>query len=326
MILLVTGAAGYVGHRFVERAVAEGAHVRALLHRDAPGLPSSTQRVTCDLASPRVDLRAALCGVDAVVHCAASVRSGDAESCRRVNVEGTRRLLCAAERAGVARFVHLGSVAVYGWQRPGRVLTPQSPLELRPELREPYAWSKIQAERIVALHRAMGRIDAVSLRLGIVYGRGRDFVARIFRYLGRRALLVWGTPRMILPLVHVDDVVEAMWRTTLHDGSMVPAIDVVGPSSPRQDAYLALRSERSTPAAQVAYLPAKAAQGCARLLARHPELRPSRARSLLYTLAWSVQETRFDPAPCTAALGWAPRIDAARGLSGIGTTPIEEAT
>ncbi|MFG2991749.1 NAD-dependent epimerase/dehydratase family protein [Streptomyces sp. NPDC048257] len=109
-VVLVTGAAGFVGSAVVERLVRQGVQVRALVHR--VGVAPGVEAVPGDLARP-VSLRGLCEGVTSVLHLGARV-GGTLQECRAVNVEGTRALLVEAERAGVRRIVQLGTAAVYG--------------------------------------------------------------------------------------------------------------------------------------------------------------------------------------------------------------------
>ncbi|WP_420077913.1 NAD-dependent epimerase/dehydratase family protein [Streptomyces sp. JL4002] len=108
--VLLTGAAGFVGTPVVARLLEHGVRVRAVVHRAevAPG----AEAVPADLARP--GSLAGLCrGVDAVVHLASRI-GGTEQECRAVNTGGTAALVAEAHRAGVRRFVQLGTAAVYG--------------------------------------------------------------------------------------------------------------------------------------------------------------------------------------------------------------------
>jgi NADH dehydrogenase len=100
----VTGASGYVGERLVRAARAAGFDVVAALRRPEDFAPPPGVRVA------RFDLRdeavpgALLAGVDAVVHLAVVLDLAPAAG-EDPNVAGTRRLLEAARRAGVRRFL-----------------------------------------------------------------------------------------------------------------------------------------------------------------------------------------------------------------------------
>jgi nucleoside-diphosphate-sugar epimerase len=315
MTIAVTGATGYVGSAFVARCLAAGVGVRALVRDPGAALPAGVERATVDLAEP-AGLDAHLRGVEVLVHCAAEQRSPSRARHRAVNVGGTRAVIEGAIAAGVRRVVHLSSIAVYPRREAGAVVSPDDPVDPFPELREPYAWSKIGAERWVALHRRTSTLDAVTLRLGIVYGRGRDVVARISRRLAGRLLVVAGSPSMLLPLVHVDDVAEAIWRVVEARRIPYPALHVVGPETPTQRSYLARRAAHRGERVLPLYVPL----GVARMLAdrrawanalARPR-RPSRATAL----AWSAQRVRYDMRATERVLGWAPRIAIDDGLRG----------
>jgi 2-alkyl-3-oxoalkanoate reductase len=84
-----------------------------VLQRGASGLPF--REVRADLGDPAdaATIEAAVASSDAVVHLAAKVDvTGPWREYLRTNVDGTRALLAAARRAGVARFVHVSSPSV----------------------------------------------------------------------------------------------------------------------------------------------------------------------------------------------------------------------
>jgi nucleoside-diphosphate-sugar epimerase len=315
MTIAITGATGYVGSALVARCLAAGVSVRALVRDPQAVLPAGVERARVDLAEP-AGLDQHLHGVDVLVHCAAEQRSPSRERHRLVNVAGTRAVLEAAIAAGVRRVVHLSSIAVYPRREAGTVVSPDDPVDPFPELREPYAWSKIGAESWVALHRRTNALDVVTLRLGIVYGRGRDVVARVFRRLAGPLVVVAGTPGMLLPLVHVDDVAEAVWRVAEARRTTSSTLHVVGPETPTERSYLARRAAHRRERTWPLYFPL----GLARLLAErrawaHALARPTRV-SRATALAWCAQRVRYDMRPTERALGWAPRIGIDDGLRG----------
>ncbi|MEX1248885.1 MAG: NAD(P)H-binding protein [Anaerolineales bacterium] len=111
----MTGGAGFVGQRLVQRLVDEGHGVRILIRPSAatPRLPQglSVQAAISSLADLR-GLRAALVGVERIFHLAGVDWLDSRESFRATETEGTRNLLEAAQDAGIKRFVflsHLGA-------------------------------------------------------------------------------------------------------------------------------------------------------------------------------------------------------------------------
>ncbi|WP_068105408.1 NAD-dependent epimerase/dehydratase family protein [Nocardioides dokdonensis] len=111
-VVVVTGANGLVGAATCAALVERGAHVRAVVRRSgtAPGLPGVEEHVgefhDPDLASRVVD------GASAVVTTVHPMGS-DRETQHRIGVEGTPVLARAAAAAGVDRFVHVSTAAVY---------------------------------------------------------------------------------------------------------------------------------------------------------------------------------------------------------------------
>jgi uncharacterized protein YbjT (DUF2867 family) len=105
-MLLLTGATGLVGSALLRRLVAEGAQVRCLV-RDPRRLGAQRVRVQIalgDLTDPP-SFRNALRGVQTVVHLAASIRDQPRGSIEELNGIATWRMVEAAERSGVERFL-----------------------------------------------------------------------------------------------------------------------------------------------------------------------------------------------------------------------------
>ena len=111
--VVLTGASGLVGRALSAHLAARGWEVRALVRDPAAfGPPPAGIRVgRCDL--PDTLDEALLAGADAVVHAAYATRETDRERARRVNEDGTRRLLEASRRAGVPRFLFVSTVAAH---------------------------------------------------------------------------------------------------------------------------------------------------------------------------------------------------------------------
>jgi dihydroflavonol-4-reductase len=122
MKTLVTGASGFLGSHVARQLVARGDDVRVLLrassHNRAIG-DLSLEYVTGDLRDPD-SLDRAVKNIQRVFHVAADYRlwakrSRDIYAC---NVDGTKNLLAAAQRAGVEQFIYTSTVATIAVDRP----------------------------------------------------------------------------------------------------------------------------------------------------------------------------------------------------------------
>ena len=208
--VLVTGASGFIGRRLCAALQRDGTHVRAVVHHGASDGPWQ-ECIRADLA--RGDFPASACeGVDAVFHFAGKAHAvaeseADLADYRRVNVDGTRRVLEAAARAGVRRVIFASSVKAMGeGDGQAAALTP-------------YGQSKLDAEALM-LARIVS--EPVVLRLSLVYGPGVG--GNLDAMLRAVASGRFPPPPRIAnrrSMVHVDDVVRiaiAAARSSDHHG------------------------------------------------------------------------------------------------------------
>jgi uncharacterized protein YbjT (DUF2867 family) len=112
-VILLTGATGNVGTALLRRLTAENKPVRAFV-RDPRKLGHERVRVQIALGdlSDASSFRHALRGVDTVIHLAAAIRDQGAEraTIEEVTGLGTLRMVRAAERAGVKRFIFFSAI------------------------------------------------------------------------------------------------------------------------------------------------------------------------------------------------------------------------
>jgi nucleoside-diphosphate-sugar epimerase len=206
MIVLATGASGFLGRAVVAELLAAGHEVRTLQRR--PSGVAGAADVLGSVTDAAV-VAAAVRGADAVVHLAAKVSlAGDPAQFRTVNVEGTRTLLDTAAASGITRFVQVSSpsVAHAGRALAGVGAAPADPAHARGE----YARTKAEAE-ILALGRNTDAMAVVAVRPHLVWGPGdTQLVARIVERARRGTLPLLNGGTALIDSTYVDNAASGI--------------------------------------------------------------------------------------------------------------------
>lgn len=227
MKVLVTGATGKVGSPPAKRLAQRGERVRALVrdeNRAAQLREAQVELAHGDLLDA-ASLRAAVSGIDAVVHCAAFFRGATPEQAQAVNDLGTQQLAEAARAASVQRFIFTSTGLVYGSTEGGlaREEDPCSPSEA-------YPVSKLAAERFLL---ALDDLDVRVLRLPFVYGDGDPHVEEATPFL--RGF----PPAQRMSIAHHVDIAQAVVRVLHAPAPAYRIYNVVDDEAPELAALLA---------------------------------------------------------------------------------------
>lgn len=214
--VLVTGASGFIGRHVVAVLIERsGTEVKALVRSGSPAIgpprSNNTHLVVGDLLD-HASLRGVCADVDTVFHLAGHAHAEDvdpqrdAETHRRVTVEGTRALLNEAVNAGVRCFVFVSSVKVLG-EGGDACLDERSP----PLPRSNYGLAKLEAEKMVLAAGAEHNFHAAVLRLPLVYGRdNKGNIPRMMDAIERGRFPPIPEIYNKRSMVHVADVVRAL--------------------------------------------------------------------------------------------------------------------
>ena len=190
MQIFITGASGFVGGAFA--CEAGGRHMLAAMSRSEKSdakiaaLGATPIRCSLDDVAPTH-----LNGAEAVIHCAAHVAEwGPWSAYRRINVEGTRRMLAAAKKAGVKRFVHIGTEAAL--LRGQNLIGADETYPLALNSPFPYSRTKAQAEKLVreADDPANG-FETIVIRPRFVWGPGDETLLPVLRRMSEAGQFVW---------------------------------------------------------------------------------------------------------------------------------------
>lgn len=207
---LITGATGFLGSHVADRAVARGGTVRALARptADLAHLTGLGVRVIPGDVTDPAAVRAAVDGVDVVVHCAARVGDwGPADEYRRVNVGGLRALLDAVAGRPLHRFVHVSSLGVYE-ARHHFGTDEAEPLPTNHI--DGYTQSKVEAEAVALEYVRTRNVPVTILRPGFVYGpRDRSVLPRLADRLRERSVVYIARGRYALNTTYVGNIADA---------------------------------------------------------------------------------------------------------------------
>jgi nucleoside-diphosphate-sugar epimerase len=207
----VTGGSGFIGGALLRRLRADGWSVRALARSDA-----AAQKVAGAGAEPvrgdldDVDAMATGAeGCDVAFHAAATLGDwGRREDFERGNVQGTHNALAAARRAGVRRFVHVGTEAALLAGQPLVDVDETAPL--RPDSKAPYSATKARAEQ--AVRDANGaELETVVVRPRFVWGLGDTSILPTLVEGARSGRLRWiDGGRHLTSTTHVENTVHGL--------------------------------------------------------------------------------------------------------------------
>lgn len=227
----VTGATGFLGGAIVKRLSAEGAIVRALARRPNRDeyirqLPN-VEIVMGDINNID-DMGAVVQGCDVVIHSAAAL-GGSYQHQYHANVEGTRSTAFAAAQAGIERFVHISSIAVYGFEHEADITEHTA----RNPFRDPYNRTKAQAELELVQIAEQHRLKYTIIRPGIIYGpRSNFWTAQWFQRAKMNPTLFIGDGSGHCPAIHVDDVVDFILTAAIHPNAINQAFNCAPDPSP----------------------------------------------------------------------------------------------
>jgi UDP-glucose 4-epimerase len=224
MRVLVTGGCGYIGSVLVpELQESPSVDETTVLDNLSNGSPSNLRSADLkrdDFAFREGDVReygaveSAMRDVDTVVHLAAitgaaSTHDRETET-RAVNLEGTENVLKAARKFDIDRVVFASSCNNYG-----RADEQELDETVTPDPINPYAETKLAAERLLETYADEYGIETTALRMSTVYGDAPGIRfnlvvnAFVFRAVTGRPLTVYGDGSNWRPFIHVHDAARA---------------------------------------------------------------------------------------------------------------------
>jgi nucleoside-diphosphate-sugar epimerase len=308
----LTGGTGYTGSHLLARLVARGDTVAALARPGAPR-PASTAAVDWiegDLSDP-ASLGRLVDGADAVLHVAAVYRTaGHPDSYYRdVIVGGTERLLEAAARQGVRRFVHTSTVGVHGDVKvpPADENAPIAPGDI-------YQETKVEGERLALAFGARRGVPVSVIRPGAIYGPRERRLLKLFRAIARRRYAIVGDGRAFYHPVFIDDLVDGYLLLLERPEAVGEAFIVAGPRYVSQRELAAIVARHTNGRVLPFRVPAWPLQALGSVVEAvcvpfgiEPPLHRRRVDFWVKSRAFSIEKAR-------RLLGYAPKVDLDEGV------------
>lgn len=214
--LLITGAAGNLGGLLAEYLTDSELHLNLLIHKkDVKSALKERTNVTvfkADLAN-RDSLGPALLGVDTIVHFAGILFKNNPEKFLPVtNTVYFRNLVEKATECDVKRIILISFPHVEGETTPDNPATGK--LDGKPS--SVHAKTRLQEEILMLEAAKNKKFEAVSLRLGMVYGKGILMIDGA-RWFAKHGMLgIWRKPTWI-HLISTPDFLEATKQAVIND-------------------------------------------------------------------------------------------------------------
>jgi predicted dehydrogenase/nucleoside-diphosphate-sugar epimerase len=313
---LVTGASGSLGKAVVKRLVAEGKKLRVFVRRIPDKPVDGVEYVFGNLGDP-VAVDRAVKGAEIVIHVGAAMKGGWPEH-KGGTVVGTQNVVDSCKKHGVKQLVHISSMSVIDWagSAGNGPVSERANLEPRPDERGAYTRAKLEAENIVVDAAAKG-LPCVILRPGQIFGGGipliNGAVARSINAFGGGRWLVLGDGKLALPLVYIDDVVEAIVRSIDKKLTHGEIIQIIDPDTLTQEDVLGLAGGNKP----VVRVPRPVVFALGKLSEIPLGAIGRQSPVAVYRLKSALARLRYESDRASSLLGWQPKVGVREGIKRV---------
>jgi predicted dehydrogenase/nucleoside-diphosphate-sugar epimerase len=308
---VVTGASGSLGSAVLKRLVADGKKVRAFVRR-IPARPlAGVEYCFGNLGDP-VAVEQAVSGGEIVIHVGASMKGGWPEHVGGT-VVGTQNVIDACKKHKVRQLVHISSMSVIDWAgSSGKpVVSENADLEPRADERGAYTRAKLEAERKVTQASKEG-LPCVILRPGQIFGGGIPLVnGAVARRAGGRWLIL-GDGKLELPLVYIDDVVDAVMASIERHLTKGEIIQIIDREHLTQEDVLGLVGNGNPP--RVIKVPRNVVFALGRLSELPLGALGKPSPIGLYRMKSALAQLHYESGLAENLLGWTPRVGVREGI------------
>jgi nucleoside-diphosphate-sugar epimerase len=327
-LILVTGAAGFIGYRVVNSLLNMGfRNLRCLTrpssktgglnevlrnHKDA-----RVEVMAGNLLSPQ-DCAVIAKEVKVAFHLAAGKGEKSFPDAFLNSVITTRNLLDALVAQGtLRRFANMSSFAVYkNTENPrGRLLDESAPVDEAPELRSnSYCFAKVEQDRLVMDYAKRFNIPYVLIRPGWVYGPGNSGIH------GRVGIVTFGFFLHLgggntMPLTYVDNCADATVLAGLTKDVDGEVFNIVDDNLPTSRKFLRLYKRNVKKFGSI-YVPHAVSYLLCRMWESYSKRSQGQLPAAFNHRLWHVQwkRTRYSNAKLKSKVGWKPSVTTEEGL------------
>lgn len=217
-MILMTGATGTLGKPLLQRLLGSGEQVRCLVREPRRLGPNRVQvQIALGNLADRTGFDRALRGVDTVLHLAATTRDQQRGTIEELNGLATLRLLNAAKRAGVKRFVYVSS--------------------FNASKSSPSRFIRMQALSSEAIRQS--ELESVIFEAGVIYAPDDPWIRLMSELAKLPVMPVIGSGKAAFQPIWAEDAADAITATLLQ-GIATPGapIALAGPDALTQDQIL----------------------------------------------------------------------------------------
>lgn len=219
--ILVTGASGFVGQSLCKTLSESGRSVLgAIRSSDVNLIDHNVKYISVGDISFKKNWKDHLFDVNCIVHCAGrahKMNDNNVDAYRLINLEGTKHLAEQAAEAGVKRLIFLSSIKVNGESTGDIDLNKKFFYKDAPDPQDPYAISKLEAERALWQISLRTGLEVVVVRLPLVYGYGaKGNMAKLIKLVKSRVPFPLSNVKNKRSMIGIDNLIDLLIRCIDH--------------------------------------------------------------------------------------------------------------
>ncbi|VAX16986.1 UDP-glucose 4-epimerase [hydrothermal vent metagenome] len=311
--VLVTGAGGFVGRRLCQMLSDMGYKLRVLVRNDRYEeffRLHNAEICTGDITDPEVP-EWIMDGVCGVFHLASIVQEAgipDAEFWD-ANYTATRRLLKAAVKNKVKKFVHCSTIGVMG-----HIANPPADEDAPLRAEDIYQITKAEGEKIALAYNGVGGMDVTVVRPSAIYGPGDTRLYKLFKMVAQEKFRMVGSGKTLIHPVYIDDLVPGMILAMESAKSAGRVYILGGEKAVTLNEWVAMISAETrgaVPKLHIPYLPVKLMAMLCEDICKPLRIEPPLFRR---RVDFFVKNRAFSIARARAELGYEPKIGLRDGV------------